>query len=182
MKHHLAYIGIGSNLPSNLATSPSATVLAALNALKSENIKIVSCSSLWSSPAWPLPLPGESPQPDFVNAVACIETKYTAAALLDEMHKIESEFGRQRIATSSLLPISDAERQKPPRPLDLDLLDFGGLTISGYPSLPHPRMAQRLFVLLPLAEIAPKWRDPVSGRLIAELIAGAPPMKINKLS
>jgi len=101
--------------------------------------------------------------------------------LLAEMHKIESDFGRDREIDGVHMPISDAERWKPARPLDLDLLDFDGMIEAGHPRLPHPRLTQRLFALLPLAEIAPNWRDPVTHRPIAELIGAAPPMDINKL-
>ncbi len=62
-----------------------------------------------------------------------------------------------------------------PRSLDLDLLDYNGLVVSGPPRLPHPRMEHRGFVLVPLAEVAPDWRHPVSGRTAKEMMADLKP-------
>jgi 2-amino-4-hydroxy-6-hydroxymethyldihydropteridine diphosphokinase len=68
----------------------------------------------------------------------------------------------------------DAKRNAP-RTLDLDLIDYNGLVQAGSPELPHPRVAERAFVLLPLREIAPGWRHPGSGRALDELIAALAP-------
>lgn len=104
-----------------------------------------------------------SDQPWFVNAVAAVETDLDAASLLAVLHQVEQEFGRVR-----------RERNEA-RVLDLDLIDYKGMVSAGSPLLPHPRMAERAFVLLPLRDVAPGWRHPVSGRTVDDLIAALPP-------
>ncbi len=79
------------------------------------------------------------------------------------LHRTETSFGRQRA------------KKNAPRTLDLDLIDYDGRVEEGPPVLPHPRLADRAFVLVPLADIAPDWRHPKSGQSIAELIAVLPP-------
>jgi len=85
--------------------------------------------------------------------------------LLTRLHAIEAAFGRRRDGTSNAA-----------RTLDLDLLDFDGMQLDGRPVLPHPRMTDRAFVLVPLADVAPDWRHPVSGRSIADLVADLGPL------
>ncbi|MGE5539093.1 MAG: 2-amino-4-hydroxy-6-hydroxymethyldihydropteridine diphosphokinase [Gemmatimonas sp.] len=148
-------IGLGANLPSP-AGPPERTLRAALAKLDSEGIRVISCSRFFASE----PVP-RSDQPLFVNAVAMLATHLTADAVLARLHAIEAAFGRTR-----------RERNEA-RPLDLDLLDYNGERRAGAagPLLPHPRLAERAFVLAPLAELAPEWRHPVSGRSAAELLA-----------
>lgn len=155
------FIGLGANLPGP-AGPPSATLEAALGRLGAAGARLRRRSRWYRSPAWPDPS-----QPEFVNAVAEIETGLAAGDLLALLHRIEDEFGRVRSAANA------------PRTIDLDLLDYRGVVEGGAgsaagPVLPHPRLHQRAFVLLPLAEIAPDWRHPVSRRGIAELIASLP--------
>jgi 2-amino-4-hydroxy-6-hydroxymethyldihydropteridine diphosphokinase len=100
------------------------------------------------------------PQPRFLNAAAIGQTNATPRALLDSLLAIEAERDRTR-------PHAHASRT-----LDLDLVLFGDAVVNE-PGLtvPHPRFRERRFVLAPLAEIAPAWRDPVSGKTIGELLA-----------
>lgn len=107
--------------------------------------------------------------PPYVNAVALIGTVLSPEALLALLHSIETEFGRDRSTGRA--------KDNAPRPLDLDLLDYNGVIQQGPPALPHPRMIERNFVLVPLADVAPDWRDPVSGRKVSELMASLPPLE-----
>ena len=107
-----------------------------------------------------------SDQPWYVNAVASVATELPPRELLALLHRVEARFGRAR-----------RERNEA-RPLDLDLLAYNDRIEAGEgggPILPHPRLHERGFVLLPLAEVAPGWRHPVSGKSVAELIAALPP-------
>ena len=158
------FIGLGANIPS-VAGAPQATLEAALAQLAAAGARILRRSRWYSSPAWPNPA-----DPDFVNAVVEVETPLEARALLRLLHAIEAALGRERGAPNA------------PRTIDLDLLDYRGAVEAGPegPVLPHPRLHQRAFVLLPLAEIAPEWRHPVSRRGIAELIAALGPEAVAK--
>jgi 2-amino-4-hydroxy-6-hydroxymethyldihydropteridine diphosphokinase len=144
-----AFIALGSNLE-----DPAAQVKAGFAALAAlPATRLTAQSALYrSAPA------GYADQPDFINAVAAIETALTPRALLDALLAIEHSHGRVR------------EFLNAPRTLDLDVLLYGdrqwhehGLTI------PHPRMHERAFVLLPLAEIAPRCVIPGRGR-VSELL------------
>ncbi len=153
-------IGLGANLPS-AAGLPAATLAAALKALCAAGLAIERCSP-WYRTA---PLPAGD-QPWYVNGVAAVATRLEPAEVLALLHRIEERFGRIR-----------RERNEP-RPLDLDLLDYDGLVRAAAPVLPHPRLHERAFVLLPLRDVAPEWRHPVSGAGVAELIARLPPGQI----
>jgi 2-amino-4-hydroxy-6-hydroxymethyldihydropteridine diphosphokinase len=131
----LAYIGVGSNLD-----EPKSHVLLAFEDLgRIPDTTVVKRSSLYRS----API-GYADQPDFVNAVAQIETGLPASRLLAELKAIEARHGRQRSFRNAA------------RPLDLDILLYGELTMSlAHLTLPHPRMHERAFVLKPLYEVAP---------------------------
>jgi 2-amino-4-hydroxy-6-hydroxymethyldihydropteridine diphosphokinase len=140
----LAYVGLGANLG-----EPRRQVEAALGELGAiPRTRLSRSSSLYrTSPM------GYASQPDFVNAVAELETGLDAPALLAELQAIEARHGRSR-------SFADA-----PRTLDLDLLLFGSEAFSEKDlTVPHPRMHERAFVLEPLLEIAPEARIPGRGR------------------
>jgi 2-amino-4-hydroxy-6-hydroxymethyldihydropteridine diphosphokinase len=132
----VAYVGIGSNLD-----QPRAHVLNAFSELdRLPHTRVVKKSSLYRS----API-GHAAQPDFINAVAQLETGLPAERLLAELQELEARHGRKRSFPNA------------PRTLDLDVLLFGDLTLDS-PTLkiPHPRMHERAFVLKPLLEIAPQ--------------------------
>jgi 2-amino-4-hydroxy-6-hydroxymethyldihydropteridine diphosphokinase len=150
-------IALGANQHSK-AGPPHATFQAALHVLAARGIATLSVSRMFSSPAWPDPA-----DPAFTNAVAAVETDLMPAGLMAALHAVEAEFGRERLVLNA------------PRPLDLDLIDYDGRVESppGGPILPHPRASVRAFVLAPLLDVAPEWRDPATGTLGRELLKAA---------
>ena len=151
----LILIGIGGNLASPWFGEPRDTLAAALVALEAEGIRVTRRSAWYRTE----PVP-RSDQPWFVNAVASLATDLAAPDLLAVLQAVEGQFGRVR-----------GERNAA-RVLDLDLLDHGGqVTETASLVLPHPRLHQRRFVLVPLAEIAPSWRHPVSGLTAEQLLS-----------
>lgn len=153
-------IGLGANLSSDRYGSPQDACEAALDALRAAGVAVRRRSRWYRS----APVPA-SDQPWFVNGVAEVETALDPAGLLAVLHRIEEDFGRAR------------RTRNEPRVLDLDLLAYDArVSAPGEtPELPHPRMAERAFVILPLADLAPDWRHPVSGLSAAELAARLPP-------
>lgn len=147
----LAYIALGANLD-----NPVQQIELASNELDSlPDTRVLTRSRLYRSrPA------GFTNQPDFVNAVACLETQLAPRRLLDLLLGIEHRHGRVRTFRNS------------PRTLDLDILLFGDLVLNE-PNLhvPHPRMHERVFVLLPLCEIAPDCTIPGVG-VVMDILAG----------
>jgi 2-amino-4-hydroxy-6-hydroxymethyldihydropteridine diphosphokinase len=131
----IAYVGLGSNLQ-----DPVRQVETALDELDGlPHTRVVKRSSLYRT----APV-GYAEQPDFINAVAQLETGLPAARLLDELQGLEARHGRERSFPNA------------PRTLDLDLLLFGDLVLrTERLILPHPRLRERAFVLDPLREIAP---------------------------
>lgn len=155
-----AYIGLGSNLASS-AGNPAETVRAAMGAL-SEIGTVTAISSLYQTE----PV-GYREQPYFINAVARVATEFEPEELLGQLLEIERAFGRDRRLS---IP-------KGPRTLDLDLLlvfqnDSQDAITYDAPllKLPHPEIANRRFVLEPLAEVAPELRHPASGKTIRRLL------------
>ena len=137
-------IALGSN-QSGPWGNPADTVAWALLCLNRDGLRLRAASRLLTSAPY-----GKTDQPPFVNAVALVETHLPPLALLHKLHAIEHRAGRRRI------------RHWGPRTLDLDLLDYHGLVSARHqrPVLPHPGIAERIFVLKPLAEIAPRWKHP----------------------
>ena len=145
----LAYIALGSNLG-----DPRQHVLDAMDALADlPDTRLLQRSPLYRTPPW-----GVLEQPPFVNAVVQMDTALSPHALLDGLLAIERNAGRVR-----------AERNGP-RTLDLDLLHVDGVQLhDARLTLPHPRMAERAFVLLPLNDLAPALQLPGQGT-VAELL------------
>lgn len=155
---HRAYVGLGANVGDPMTLLPAA--LQALDAIV--DTRLVRASRLYRSPAW-----GRTDQPDFINAVAEITTQLDARALLDALLRVERAFGRTRAA--------DGSDRWGPRLLDLDLLLFDAQQIDepGL-QLPHPRLHERAFVLVPLLEIAPGLRVPGQADAVSALAALTP--------
>ena len=130
---------------------------AALARFPSVGLKILERSGWWRSAAWPDPN-----APEYRNAVALVEASWNPPETLDRLLSLEVELGRERGLRNA------------PRTLDLDLVAWGR-QVSDTPglTLPHPRAHERLFVMGPLAEIAPGWTHPVLGRTAADLAATA---------
>ena len=146
------YIALGANLGDAAATLRQA--VAAINALPLCSVR--KTSGLYKTA--PLEtLPGHAPGHDYINAVIEIETTLPAPTLLEHLQKTEQAAGRER-------PYINA-----PRTLDLDLLLYGSASIdSDHLTVPHPRMWQRAFVLVPLAEIAPELVSDVRLQAVAD--------------
>ncbi len=195
-RHHLTndiYIALGSNLgsslganrdsdldsgldfdldsgrPSNLGGKAPVTPLdncrQALRYLdQSPSIRVVQ-----SAPWYKSPPEDRSTQPWYINGAAKITTSLNPARLLARLHDIEERMGRVR------------RRIGESRVIDLDLLDYGGLIHAQAPILPHPRIENRAFVLLPLADIAPHWCHPRSHTPIHDLIDRLAPSPIERM-
>jgi 2-amino-4-hydroxy-6-hydroxymethyldihydropteridine diphosphokinase len=145
-----AGIALGANLG-----RPGAAFREALGHLaETPGVRLVAVSRAWRSAPW-----GRTDQPPFLNAAALVETSLAPDELLDVLRAEERLAGRER------------GRRWGPRTLDLDLL-FHGRAVVDAPrlTLPHPRLAERTFVLCPLAEVAPDWRHPVTDATPEEML------------
>ncbi|NET31241.1 MAG: 2-amino-4-hydroxy-6-hydroxymethyldihydropteridine diphosphokinase [Cyanothece sp. SIO1E1] len=153
-------IALGSNLGDSLAILQDALITLA----QTEGIELQAQSHIYQTAAV------GPPQPDYMNACAVLETTLAPVELLQALLKTEADFGRVR-------------RQRwGPRLLDLDLLLFEHLILDT-PNLqvPHPRLHERAFVLVPLAEIASDWIEPISKKAIAELVQAVDCSKVRLL-
>jgi 2-amino-4-hydroxy-6-hydroxymethyldihydropteridine diphosphokinase len=161
----IAYVAIGANLGNRAGTMREA--LAMLHA--TDGVRVVACSSAYDT----APV-GPPDQPRYLNAVAAVHTTRSPRELLTALLDIEKSLGRERSATRWTA-----------RTIDLDLILFGECvegggdssaseSTTGALSVPHPRFRERAFVLVPLAEIAPQARDPVTGERVESLLRACP--------
>lgn len=154
--HDLAVIALGGNLP-GVYPSMALALAAAAGRLPEAGFRVKAVSRWWRSAAWPDPS-----DPPFLNGVVLATTDLDPERALRALHRIEAAFGRDRRAPNA------------PRSLDLDLIALGRTVLPGPPiTLPHPRAAERLFVMGPLAEIAPDWIHPVLGATAEQLASSA---------
>lgn len=153
-------VALGANLSFQNRT-PVETLRAAIARLQeAAGIEVEDMSQFYET----APVPAGD-QPDFVNAMIRLQTDLTPHNLMRRLLDTEKEFGRSR------------REQWGARTLDLDLIDFNGCKIDEVVGeiallLPHPRLHQRLFVLLPLLDLAPNWVHPATGKSIDEMILG----------
>ena len=149
-------VALGSNMAGGYASS-EALLEAALARFPEAQLPVVGRSGWWRSAAWPDPM-----GPEYRNGVALVEATMPPNAILEALFSIERSFERTRLSRNA------------PRTLDLDLIACGRQVIEAPGlALPHPRAHDRLFVMGPLAEIAPEWVHPALGRTAADLAAKA---------
>jgi 2-amino-4-hydroxy-6-hydroxymethyldihydropteridine diphosphokinase len=155
------YLGLGSNIGDR-----EANLREALENLEATGIRVVRRSSVYETQPQDV-----RDQPWFLNAVAEVETDLFPLQLLARIQNIERQMGRRRLTP------------KGPRNIDIDIL-FYGRSVIQTPELetPHPRIAQRRFVLEPLSEIAPELRHPLSGKTAREMLATLEPQGIRRLN
>ena len=173
-----ALIALGGNMPSFVGT-PEATLQAALKDLRERGVRVDAVSRFYHTPCFPA-----GAGPDYVNAAAQVSHDGPPQDLLTLLHQVEAIYGRDRV------------QRWGQRTLDLDLLAVGDLVLpdlAGFHAwhalpaedqkmrapddliLPHPRLQDRAFVLVPLADVAPGWRHPVLGLNVSEMCAALSP-------
>ncbi|MDD7969883.1 2-amino-4-hydroxy-6-hydroxymethyldihydropteridine diphosphokinase [Roseinatronobacter alkalisoli] len=178
-------VALGSNLAGH-SDSPIAQLRGAIDEMSKKSFKIIARSRCFRTPCFPA-----GAGPDFVNAVIVCECDLGPRAVLDALHSIEDAAGRHRSARWQA------------RVLDLDLLAMGGQVLPDMPTyrqwaelepgqqmkqappeliLPHPRIQDRGFVLVPLMDVAPDWVHPVSGQTVRAMHAALDPAELAQIT
>ncbi|WP_126978430.1 2-amino-4-hydroxy-6-hydroxymethyldihydropteridine diphosphokinase [Frigidibacter oleivorans] len=175
------YLALGANLPTGMQSADE-TLRRAIAQLETERFHIRDIGRFFHTPAFP-----QGSGPDYVNAAARAETDLPAEAVLAHLHAVEARLGRERTGRWAA------------RTVDIDLLAIGDSILPDGAEqarwrtlppgrqhietpdrliLPHPRITERAFVLVPLADIAPLWQDPVTGRRLPDLLAALDPAEV----
>ncbi|MFS4581264.1 2-amino-4-hydroxy-6-hydroxymethyldihydropteridine diphosphokinase [Phaeobacter sp. C3_T13_0] len=178
-------VAMGGNLPIG-EQSVAHTLIGAIGQLSESDICLQAVSRFYSTPCFPA-----GAGPDYVNAAISIRTNLSPGALLDLLHQIEADFARRRTQRWGM------------RTLDLDLIAYDDLICPdvdtferwkelplsqqmqeapGQLLLPHPRLQDRGFVLVPLRDVAPDWRHPILGQTVRELCAALPVGDLSEIS
>ena len=176
-KPQLWILALGGNLPSEEG-SPAETLRAALQKLDGNGIQLIRTSRFFATPCFPA-----GAGPDYINAAAVVESALGAQDILQRLHAIELEFGRERVQRWGM------------RTLDIDLIAGGDLVLPDLEAygawrdldletqmkstpdrliLPHPRMHERAFVLVPVHDVAPDWIHPVLKKSVAQMLDALP--------
>ena len=170
-------VAMGGNVASHVG-APELTIKSALTRLSDSPLKVVNVSQFYATPCFPA-----GSGPDYVNAAAVLSGPCDPHEVLNILHRVEAEFGRARDRRwgrrtldldligmgATILPDIDTYRHWRALPLDRQMSEEPETLI-----LPHPRLQDRAFVLIPLAEIAPDWHHPVSGLSVAEMADALP--------
>lgn len=153
---HIVYIALGSNMGNRLANLKNAVSNLAPQMIVRKK------SPVYETPPW-----GYTDQPAFLNQVVMAETYLEADALLGHLKRLEAALGRE------------PSFQNGPRLIDMDILFYDDIILDSQPlSIPHPRLHQRAFVLVPLNDIAPELVHPVLGKPVSELLLDVERMEI----
>jgi 2-amino-4-hydroxy-6-hydroxymethyldihydropteridine diphosphokinase len=174
-----ALVALGANLPFE-GDPPERTIATAFKALAKEGLTVLALSRLYATPCFPA-----GAGPDYVNAAGLLEVgeEVDATSIMQRLHRVEADFGRKR------------EQRWGMRTLDIDLVALGDSVLPDAATqdawralapeaqarsapdrliLPHPRLQDRAFVLVPLADVAPNWVHPRTGQSVAEMLAALP--------
>ena len=160
----MKFIALGSNLSSPIG-GRILNLRRAIQHLQECGFQILARAPVYQSS--PVPI---SDQPDFLNTVVQVEFSGTPQQAIEICHRIESDMGRVRVSRNEA------------RVIDLDIIAWGDVVMSGDLEIPHPRMHERAFVLFPLVHIMRHWRHPIVGKTAEELALALPPSDIHQTS
>jgi 2-amino-4-hydroxy-6-hydroxymethyldihydropteridine diphosphokinase len=153
----MIFLGLGSNLPSSFGDRFK-NINLALSYIEKSGIKIIKKSNFYESLSYP-----NKNNPKFINIVVSVSSNLSAKDLMSNLILIEEKLERKR------------NKKNDPRTCDIDIIDYNNQVLNlvynqNFLKIPHPRMKERNFILFPLREISPLWKDPISGETIDNLI------------